>query len=122
MAPKVKIKTQGLAGNTYRGADNTRYGAATLIAFCKEKKWKTFKYPLAAFSLSVCWKNETIGDLLQDAKRINNTDLKYPIIIDTDGDIADGYHRCMKAILLGKTEIDAIRMEEMPPPDGYEKD
>lgn len=121
MAPKVKIKSQGLAGNTY-GNGKKRWGVSTLITFCKAKKYKTFKFPLAAFSLSTEWELGTVNELLFHTKRINNADLKYPIILDNEGDIADGYHRCMKAILLGKTEIDAIRMEEMPPPDGYEKD
>lgn len=35
--------------------------------------------------------------------------------------ICDGYHRICKAILENKTEIDAIRIQKMPKPDGYEE-
>lgn len=118
--PKVRIQSQGLAENRYVD-DGKTWGAATLVAWAKEKGYKTFKYPLATFNLATVWNIETTRSLLFHCKRINNANLDYPIIFDIDGCIADGYHRCMKAILEGRTEIDAIRLEEMPQHDGYEK-
>ena len=54
---------------------------------------------------------------LYHAKRIEECDLKYPIILDPAGSIIDGWHRVVKAILKGKTEIKAFKLIVMPEPD-----
>jgi len=54
-------------------------------------------------------------------KRVQNTDLKYPIILDVKGVVADGYHRVAKAILEGKSTIKAYRLKQMPPYDFVEE-
>lgn len=43
----------------------------------------------------------------EDYVRIQNADLKYPIIIDTNGDIVDGIHRLTKTYLLKRKTISA---------------
>lgn len=117
--PKVKILSQGLAENVAtRG--NSSWAASTLIQWCKEKGYKSFKFPLAAMDLSNCpWTVDDMWDFVYHAKRVNRGNLKYPIILNDRGAICDGWHRVAKALLEGKTEIDAIRIEEMPLPDGY---
>lgn len=120
--PKIKIPSQGLAENRY-GCGKNRWAAATLVQWVKEKDYKPFKFPLAAFNLSQEWDGiDTTKSLVHHCKRIMNADLSYPIIFDSDGCIADGYHRCMRALIEGKTEVDAVRIEEMPLPDGYDED
>ncbi len=56
--------------------------------------------------------NISINDVLKnpnkyrdDYDRINNANLKYPIIMDTKGNIFDGVHRYIKSKLLGKKII-----------------
>ena len=43
----------------------------------------------------------------QDLARVNKANLKYPIILHPDGHLADGYHRCTKALIKGKKYIQA---------------
>lgn len=47
---------------------------------------------------------------------INKADLRYPIILTPDGNIADGRHRFAKAIVEGKTTIKIKRLVTMPAP------
>lgn len=117
--PKVHIESQGLAENIAT-ANNSSWAAATLIQWCKEKQYPVFKLPLAAVDLSSCpWDVNDMWAFIYHAKRVNNCDLKYPVILNDKGAVCDGWHRIAKAILAGKTEIDVIRIEEMPEPDGY---
>ena len=50
-------------------------------------------------------------------KRVLNTDLNYPIILNEEGFIMDGWHRVTKALLEGRETIKAVRFEKTPPPD-----
>lgn len=120
MSPKVKILSQGLAENCY-SVGNKRWAASTLVQYCKEKGYPIFKLPLAGINLSdMPFDVNNLDEFIFQCNRVNKADLKYPILIDSIGRICDGYHRVVKAIIEGKTEIDAIRIEEMPSPDGYE--
>lgn len=77
--------------------------------------------PLAGINLEcVAWSMPTAKDFIYHMKRSLDADLKYPIIIDDYGYICDGHHRVAKAIASGHTTIKAIRIQEMPLPDGHE--
>lgn len=60
----------------------------------------------------IYWRD--IGD---QARRIINADLKYPIILDARGNIMDGMHRVLKCYVFGVPSIKAVRFTETPPPD-----
>ena len=47
----------------------------------------------------------TLRQMVMHMKAVNDADLRYPIILDEDGDIMDGRHRLMKALLLGDISI-----------------
>ena len=51
------------------------------------------------------------------AKLINETDLKYPIILSQDGGVMDGMHRVCKALIQGLDVIQAVQFEVDPEPD-----
>jgi ParB-like chromosome segregation protein Spo0J len=53
---------------------------------------------------------------------VKNADLKYPIILDEDGEIMDGRHRIMKALYLGVESIKAVRFDANPSPCEITKD
>ena len=48
---------------------------------------------------------------------VQETDLRYPIILAADGAVMDGMHRVTKALVEGRTMIDAVQFEADPPPD-----
>jgi len=121
-SPKVEIGQQGLAENVAI-CGNYRYAAATLVQWCKEKNYPIFSVPLASIDLTLCpWDIYNVGSFIYHMDRVMKTDLKYPIILSDNGAICDGWHRVAKAILEGKTEISAIRIQEMPAPDGVQSE
>ncbi|WP_199851011.1 MULTISPECIES: hypothetical protein [unclassified Halomonas] len=52
----------------------------------------------------------TCRDLVDHMRLVEATDLAYPIILSPDGRVMDGMHRVAKALLLGRTEIMALRL------------
>lgn len=58
----------------------------------------------------------TLRELVMHVKMVNEANLEYPIILDEDGEIMDGRHRLMKAILNGHKSIKAVRFDENPKP------
>lgn len=91
-----------------------KYKVLDLIEMAKTIK--PFDLPLQGIDLSVRpWgENMTIDSYVYHAKRMNEADLNYPIILDNKGFICDGWHRVSKAILEGRTTIKAIRLKIMP--------
>ena len=119
--PRVIFEDSGITENRYI-CEGKIWNASTLITYCKEQKYPVFKLPLAGVNLDhLPWEINNLDDIIWHSKRIQDTDLSHPILIDHLGRICDGYHRIVKAIIENKTEIDAIRIEEMPRPDGYEE-
>jgi len=59
----------------------------------------------------------TVRSIIDHVVLINNTDLKYPIILSHDGCVMDGMHRVAKALLSGQKEIQAVKFSEDLPPD-----
>jgi hypothetical protein len=54
---------------------------------------------------------------LDRLRRVLESDLRYPILLTADGRIMDGVHRLMKACLLGRQTVLAVRFHEYPEPD-----
>jgi hypothetical protein len=48
---------------------------------------------------------------------IDAVDLSFPIILGADGRVMDGMHRVAKALLQGRSEIEAVRFQVDPEPD-----
>ncbi|MBL4887882.1 MAG: hypothetical protein JKZ03_05435 [Flavobacteriaceae bacterium] len=53
--------------------------------------------------------NPTCRSLAEHFRLVNETNLKYPIILSKDGRIMDGMHRVVKALLLGNKTIKAVQ-------------
>ena len=59
----------------------------------------------------------TCREILEHVKLIHETDLKYPIILSSDGRVMDGMHRVLKAALENCDHIDAVQFDVDPEPD-----
>jgi disulfide oxidoreductase YuzD len=86
------------------------------INLCNPKNKIKLKLDNLAFNLEYnCWQNNVRPiDVLNDIKnkkykdellRIKNADTKYPIIIDSNYNILDGFHRYVKHIIENKKTI-----------------
>ena len=82
------------------------------------KHLPVFDLQLAAIDLSsTAWDVSNIAVYMYHHKRVEKANLKYPVILDPTGYVIDGWHRIVKAILKGKTEIKAVKLNVMPEPD-----
>lgn len=72
--------------------------------------------PLDHLNINYCYDNLNLREMAMHMKAVNDADLSFPIIIDENGDVMDGRHRIMKAMLTGAESIKAVRFEENPSP------
>jgi len=111
--PIVNIPTKDLASEELV-SDGYVWSTNDLIKAVKEQKCVPFAVPLASISTAVMpWELASLADFLFHYKATDSTDLKYPIIYSPNGVLVDGYHRVVKAVLKGKTEIMAVRLHTM---------
>jgi hypothetical protein len=85
--------------------------------------------PVEAVELSSIWEVDTVywfdgaGErptvrkVADHARLIQEVDLSHPIILGSEGQVMDGMHRVARAMLEGRTSIDAVRFEVQPEPD-----
>jgi hypothetical protein len=64
-----------------------------------------------------CAEVPTVRRVVEHTKLMLEADLSFPIILGHDGRVMDGMHRIARALLEGKTEIDAVRLLSLPEPD-----
>ena len=55
--------------------------------------------------------------IAEHARLINEADLRFPVILSSDGRVMDGMHRVLKALIRGETHLLAVRFLEDPEPD-----
>jgi hypothetical protein len=59
----------------------------------------------------------TCREVVGHVRRIQEANLAHPIILSADGRVMDGMHRIAKALMEGRTHIDAKRFDIDPTPD-----
>jgi hypothetical protein len=59
----------------------------------------------------------TCRQVADHARLIEEADLTFPVILSSDGRIMDGMHRVLKAVLVGRSHIPALRFSSDPTPD-----
>ncbi len=102
----------------YQDGDGNSYSVARLVD--EAKGLKPFKLPLEGIDLDLCiWNGFNMYNLAFHIKRVNNADLRRPIILDWNGAIADGRHRILKAIVKERSYIKAVRLTSKLNPDRY---
>jgi hypothetical protein len=72
--------------------------------------------PMDHLNIAYRYENLTLRDMVMHMQATRDADLSYPIILDEEGDIMDGRHRVMKALLTGAETIKAVRFDENPSP------
>lgn len=59
----------------------------------------------------------TVRKVVEHARLIGEVDPSHPIILGPDGRVMDGMHRIARALLEGRSEINAVRFATLPEPD-----
>lgn len=72
--------------------------------------------PLDHLNVYYTYEKLTLREMVTHMKAVNDADLSMPIILDEDGELMDGRHRIMKAMLTGAETIKAVRFDENPSP------
>lgn len=72
--------------------------------------------PIDHLNVFYAYKNLTLREMVMHMQAVNDADLKFPIILDEDGELMDGRHRIMKALITGKKTIKAVRFDKNPAP------
>lgn len=118
---KVELKNGGLADGRFTDACNRVWSVTRLIEH--SKNLVPFDMPLAGICISepIFKASKTARAIAEHVKRVNETDLQYPIVLDPDGFIMDGWHRIVKALVEGRETIKAVRFKELPFCDFTEK-
>lgn len=117
--PKVEFASIDPLQDYYDdGGDH--YSVARLLD--ATKNLPVFDCPLAALNLDhEIWKDCNMHYLAWHVKKVMRADLKIPILLDWNGCVADGRHRIIKALALGRRTIPARRMTWKAVPDHTEK-
>jgi len=80
------------------------------------KELTPFEVPLDGLNLWYSYKDLSLRQLVMHMNAVLAADTTFPIILDEDGEILDGRHRVMKAMMNGQKTIWAVRFDENPSP------
>jgi hypothetical protein len=80
------------------------------------KGLEVMEIPLDHLNVYCTYEKMTLRELAGHMVAVNEADLSFPIIMDEDGEIMDGRHRIMKALIEGEKTIKAVRFSENPSP------
>ena len=64
----------------------------------------------------------TCRAVAEHARLIEETDLRHPIVLSSDGRVMDGMHRVCKALMRGDRSVRAVRFPTDPEPDYVDVD
>lgn len=94
---------------------NRAWVTARLVELAKDLE--VFDLPLKHIDISRRpWGSEkTIKNMAYHVKRSQKTDLSFPVIMDDHGQIMNGWHRILKALVEGRESVKAVRFEVTPP-------
>jgi len=93
---------------------------ARLITLTKDMK--SFDIPLKHLNVYNTYNKITLREMVSHMKCVNDADMSYPIILDEDGEVMDGRHRIMHALLNNFKSIKAVRFDKNPEPCRIEED
>lgn len=80
------------------------------------KDFPVMEIPLQHLNMNYMYEAMNVRELARHMVAVEEADLNFPIIMDEDGEIMDGRHRLIKAIIKAKKTIKAVRFEENPRP------
>ncbi len=80
------------------------------------RELKVMEVPLKHLNAYYIYEKLTLREMVMHMRAVNDADLNMPIILDEDGELMDGRHRLMKAMLTQADTIKVVRFDENPSP------
>jgi hypothetical protein len=91
------------------------WNVARLVTLTKD--FKVLDIPLDHLNVGYTFRGDlTLRGMVMHMQAVIDADLSYPIILDEDGELMDGRHRIMKALLNKEETIKAVRFDKNPEP------
>ncbi len=90
------------------------WSVARLLELAKDLP--VMEVPLDHLSVYYIYEKLTLREMVMHMRAVNEADLTFPIILDEDGELLDGRHRLMKAMLIGTDTVRVVRFDENPSP------
>lgn len=116
LPPPVRLSENEPLQCWFQDRDGSLYSVARLLDDARDEP--VFDVPLASLDLSGRpWDGCDMLALAKHVQQCMEADLRYPILLAWDGSIADGRHRVLKAIALGRRTIKAKRLQWKPEAD-----
>ena len=113
--PEVKLDCSYFADGRYTDRYGDKFSVARLAAL--SKGLPVFDLPVCCIDIGVSPfgdKPLTTKALAGHCKRVQDVNMDYPVILDPDGYLADGWHRLVHALVNGIPTIKAVRLESWP--------
>jgi len=108
----MKIETFYSKDTQMAQIGRAKWSVARLFQLTKD--FPVMEIPLDHLDVSDKYENLSLRQMVMHMKAIQSANLKYPIILDEDGELMDGRHRIMKAMLKGIKTVKAVRFDENP--------
>lgn len=96
--------------------DGQGWSVAKLIGIVQLQNLPVMEIPLDHLYIHAKYEKITLREMVTHIKAVLAADMNQPIILDEDGDILDGRHRIMRALLEDHHTIKAVRFEKNPTP------
>ena len=93
---------------------NNEWYVARLVTLTKD--FEVMEIPLKHMNVYYTYEKLTLREMVTHLNAVMDADLSYPIILDEDGEVMDGRHRIMKAMMSEQETIKAVRFGSNPEP------
>ncbi|NBB81690.1 MAG: hypothetical protein GVY36_19990 [Verrucomicrobia bacterium] len=116
--PKVEMASADPLQDYYQRGGNL-YSVARIVDEAKDLT--PFDVPVASLDVSgVPFDELSLLEMAWHCRKVVDADLRYPIILDWDGCVADGRHRIVRALMDGRKTIKAVRLQHQMTPCSVE--
>jgi len=110
-------KTVDIDGGQMSRIGRHRWSVARLIFL--SRNFEVMEISLNHLNVADSYDHLRLRDMVSHMRAVLSADLSKPIILDEDGEIMDGRHRVMKALLNNEPTIRAVRFDVNPSPCRY---
>ena len=110
----MKIEKWCAPGDQMAQLRTQEWAVSRLIMLAKDLE--VFEMPLQHLNMYYCYEDISLREMVMHMQAVIDADLSHPIILDEDGELMDGRHRIMKALLNKEETIKAVRFDKNPEP------